>query len=176
MKRNLFIIIGLLSLGLSGCLIGADPLTFKNDADPDATVQTCFGGTAESSNGLCWREAVADGIRYGELDKNTICQLNDGTGDWRLPSTQEFIRLLGNCVNDDEYDHLLDCDSCGTSPICSLVFPNHSDSTDYSSYYSDDYLTSDGYLVDLLYGEIVDRLEPDAEKRVKIMCVRPESI
>ena len=171
MKKNLLIIFGLTAVGLSGCLIGAEPFTFKNDADPNATVQPCLGGTAESSNGLCWRE-VSDGVQYGDIDTSIICQLNDGTGDWRLPSAQEYIRLLGNCANSD--DELIKCDTCQESPICAQVFPNLESSDYYTSNYY--YLTSDKCRVDMDDGRILDSFDLDDSDDVKIMCVRPEPV
>ena len=116
-----------------------------SDTDTDTGSYECdpFAEVLQPYTSLCWRRCPLDRTwngsscegSYAQMDwcdasgeddsqcvpdnpGQNICELTLGSG-YRLPTSEEFRGLLGNCMPNDNGDV---CNNCASSPTCSGMF------------------------------------------------------
>jgi hypothetical protein len=101
------------------------------DADADtgiAIASDCADGHGRLDNktGLCWQHPMASHAYEWQKAIDYCDSLTlGGHDDWRLPSREDFIEMLGGC-GDPEFDRFgenyIYCDDCTTSATCTALF------------------------------------------------------
>ncbi|MCP4607043.1 MAG: DUF1566 domain-containing protein [Proteobacteria bacterium] len=77
----------------------------------------------EGFTDLCWQDPKAE-ERYEWNDADVYCDSLelDGYDNWRLPSRQDLIDILGHCDNDVMNGDIGECSSCEESNACNSLF------------------------------------------------------
>jgi hypothetical protein len=97
------------------------------DTDPACSPEILDDGTGvywlQCLAGQCWDgaacvwEGEADSLTYDEAA--TACP-----SDYRLPTIEEIMGLLGNCTIDLALDEGGTCDTCPLSAACDAIYPD----------------------------------------------------
>jgi hypothetical protein len=113
------------------------------DTDPDAgPAETCAGGQLDPASDLCWQDPMSE-VFFDWQDANAYCDALELAGheDWRLPTLDELMNLLGGCTDEtpdggaDPPDGGVDpsdggpdepfmyhCNPCAESAACTALF------------------------------------------------------
>lgn len=81
-------------------------------------------GRVDPRTGLCWQEPkLASNSTWQQAGDYCAALSLGGLADWRLPTLDDFIELLGGCdpdlkVTEDGY-----CNPCADSPFCNHIYP-----------------------------------------------------
>ncbi|MCP4679103.1 MAG: DUF1566 domain-containing protein [Deltaproteobacteria bacterium] len=109
-----------LLLGLFACGDTDEKDTGESDSGDSFD---CPKSMYDESNGLCWQHPRATGLYTRQAAMDYCSGLNlAGQTDWRLPSRDDFIELLGGCDNDVTSGDWGYCNSCEKSETCNALF------------------------------------------------------
>jgi hypothetical protein len=89
----------------------------------DAGTIACDGGRFDPATGLCWQDQT-DSSQYSQQGAADYCASLDlaGHDDWRLPTVEEFMEMLGGCDVDLIGGTGGNCAACTASSTCSALF------------------------------------------------------
>jgi hypothetical protein len=138
---------------------------------------TCVSmSVVDEKNGIWWQNSVQE-LVYSEAQEYCLELSLLGHNDWRIPSNEEYISLLGNC--DEDVENLGDgdlftseyvtsgyCSSCSDSAFCNKIFGD-----DQKTYWSSTEWSYNGdpYRVDFGDGEIYNTKYREENS---VRCVR----
>jgi uncharacterized protein DUF1566 len=140
-----------------------------SDSDTDNTCNPAWGAF-DTATKLCWQHPMANQKFdwYKAIDYCDVLTLGGHT-DWRLPSRQDQVDVLGGCDSDVLQGLEGRCDTCNNSVTCQPLFD-----IDFEIYWSSTPFEGNpskdqAWIVDFNWGEII-YLKTSSDYRVR--CVR----
>lgn len=99
-----------------------DPGDTSNTAE-----NTCEGGILDEANQICWEnpegEATTNGLTWDDATAYCSSLTKEDLTDWRLPTLEEFMTVLGGTCEEDSTRQEYRCTACTWCSDCEELNP-----------------------------------------------------